>query len=639
MTSTTPSAELSRLELLAEVDGLIAGLRGWVESAPDWPPMARCRALIERLLERTETLAAHLDAPLVVATFGGTGTGKSALVNALVGQEVTSPGRQRPTTRQPVLIGHSETDFDALGLPTDRLTVVRCDVSLLREMVLLDCPDPDTTETEGPGQSEAWPGTSPSGPAQRPDPATRPQSADTLGRLREILPCCDVLLYTTTQQKYRSARVSDELLGAAAGCRIVFVQTHAALDSDVRDDWRRVLESSYQVPEILFIDSLAVLEEQRAGGRPTGDFLRLRDLLRRQGTGAARHRIRRANLLGLVEEALSSCRQTIDRSTPAVQELEGILEEQHRRLVSAMADRLADELAHSRRLWEKRLLGQITEAWGFSPFAAVLRLVNGLGGLLTGFGLLRARSGAQIALLGVLETGRRVSKAKKKRQTEQSFERLGELSIDETLLRDAELIVNGYAADAQLARPTASSQGPSGSANTARRRMASLSGEFFADARRRVDALIAELADRRGSAVARLFYETLFGAMLLFLLFRLGRNFFYDSLRGEPLLGLDFYVHAVFWLVLWAAVLVMLFTHRLRRGLKGRIDRLARELATTRLDTGPFPELSRACARIHASSGRLALLESRVETLRTEMAELNELGRAHTKREEKTVAR
>jgi hypothetical protein len=123
------------------------------------------------------------------------------------------------------------------------------------------------------------------------------------------------------------------------------------------------------------------------------------------------------------------------------------------------------------------------------------------------------------------------------------------------------------------------------------------------------------------------------------LLFRLGKNFFYDSLLGEPLLGLDFYVHALFWLVLWSAVLVMLlFTHRLRRGLKGRIDRLARELAASRLSTGPFPELSEACARIHAASGRLALLEGRVETLRTEIAEISDLGRAHASLETRTVA-
>ena len=63
-----------------------------------------------------------------------------------------------------------------------------------------------------------------------------------LARLRAILPHCDVLLVTATQQKYRSARVADELAAAARGAHLVFVQTHADLDADIRDDWRRVLE-------------------------------------------------------------------------------------------------------------------------------------------------------------------------------------------------------------------------------------------------------------------------------------------------------------------------------------------------------------------------------------------------------------
>ena len=73
----------------------------------------------------------------------------------------------------------------------------------LANLVLVDCPDPDTTDAPGP----ACP------------------SDTTLARLRRILPLCDVLIVTTTQQKYRSARVAEELAAAAPGARLVFVQT------------------------------------------------------------------------------------------------------------------------------------------------------------------------------------------------------------------------------------------------------------------------------------------------------------------------------------------------------------------------------------------------------------------------------
>ncbi|MCB9413380.1 MAG: ABC transporter [Actinobacteria bacterium] len=47
-----------------------------------------------------------LDAPLVAVVGGSTGSGKSTLVNALVGQSITTAGVLRPTTRYPVLVHH-----------------------------------------------------------------------------------------------------------------------------------------------------------------------------------------------------------------------------------------------------------------------------------------------------------------------------------------------------------------------------------------------------------------------------------------------------------------------------------------------------------------------------------------------------
>ena len=209
------TTELSQLELLANVDDLVTRLSAWSAESSAWVPVQREKLLVRRTLERIEPMRARVEAPLVVATFGGTGVGKSSLVNALVGEEVTQAGRQRPTTTLPIVIAHPQTDLAAFDLPPDELRVVRKDTPLLRDVVLIDCPDPDTSETE--------------------------TTESNLARLHRLLPFCDVLLYVSTQQKYRSARVSDELLQAASGCRLVFVQTHADLDEDIRDDWRKQL--------------------------------------------------------------------------------------------------------------------------------------------------------------------------------------------------------------------------------------------------------------------------------------------------------------------------------------------------------------------------------------------------------------
>src|SRR5262249_32219195 len=160
--------------------------------------------LVSRLLDRLEPLRVRWEAPLVVATFGGTGTGKSSLVNALVGAEVTAAGKERPTTRQPILLAHPDTDLSQSQTPHDRVKIIRSDQPLLRDIILLDCPDPDTSESD--------------------------TESTNLGRLHELLPLCDVLLYVSTQQKYRSAKVGDELGKAAESCRLVFIQTHADVD-------------------------------------------------------------------------------------------------------------------------------------------------------------------------------------------------------------------------------------------------------------------------------------------------------------------------------------------------------------------------------------------------------------------------
>ncbi|MFM7833879.1 MAG: GTPase, partial [Planctomycetaceae bacterium] len=357
-----------------------ARVRRWAQGGPAWRPAETVRALTLRVLERVQTVRLRLETPLVVATFGGTGTGKSTLVNALVGQEVALAGRQRPTTKQPVLLVHPEFDLQATGLPVDQCLVRRIDAPVLRDLVLLDCPDPDTSEGAEPGGN--------------------------LQRLRSLLPYCDVLLVASTQQKYRSARIAEELGDAAAGCRLVFVQTHADQDVDIRDDWRRVLSERYQVSELFFVDSRKALSEQQQGLRPTGEFGRLQELLSRQLGSSRRLAVRRANLVDLLQEVLETGQAEYQQRLPQVERLQEFLAEQREQLQRQMSGQLQQELLRSRGLWERRLLSAVTDRWGFSPLSLLLRVYNGLGGILASLTFLRARSSAQMALIGAVQGAR-----------------------------------------------------------------------------------------------------------------------------------------------------------------------------------------------------------------------------------------
>jgi hypothetical protein len=589
--------ELAQIEMLAQVDELVDRLTNWAAPESEYEPLQHCRAIVRRLLARVATLRIRLEAPLIVATFGGTGTGKSALVNALVGSECTRSGRERPTTTRPVLLAHPQVELDLLGLPLDEFEINHVDAPLLRDVVLIDCPDPDTTESEIHGSN--------------------------LARLHHLLPFCDVLLYTATQQKYRSARVGDELAQAATGCRLVFVQTCADLDADIREDWLKQLEGRYQVPEIFFVDSLSALRDQQAGQHPSGDFRRLLELLSQELAASHRTQIRRANLVDLVQAALDRCRSHLEDHAPRLDRMGSALDQQKHKLVGLMSDRLRDELLSSQHLWERRLLASVTEAWGSSPFAIVTRLYSSLGNLIAAGGLFRARSSAQMALIGAVQGVRWLDSKRQEREAEDRLDRVAVCGLDDSVLREAQLVITGYAQEARL-DPRLVEQG---GFESLRHEAVRVEDDFLGDAGRRIETIVRELAESHSGFVTRCLYEGLLGVLLAYIIGRPAYNFFYaNPFTDEKLLSSDFYIHSAVFLVLWSTILIMVFTRRLRRGLMQRIGELARQLAEKRLAVGLFPRLEASLGDIHLSRERLEALIITTTEFRREIAASSALG-------------
>lgn len=589
-----PLAELAQIELLAEVDALSESLRRWSDAAPDWPAAQTCRALIRRVCEKLASLRVRIDAPLVVATLGGTGVGKSALVNALVGEEIAQTGKVRPTTRQPVLICRTDIAPEMLGIDPNSVQLVQRDIPALANLVLVDCPDPDTSEEDEPGTN--------------------------LARLRHILPHCDVLLVASTQQKYRNARVAEELAAAAPGAQLVFVQTHADRDADIRDDWRTMLAEHYEPGRIFRIDSMAALDDSRSGLGPRGEFALLMDLLTRQLAGAAAARIRRANLLDLIDEALAACGQKIAGGLPAIAALQAAIEEHRAKLSKKLAGEMRSELLASRRPWEQRLLGQVASRWGFSPFALVLRLYQGIGGLLATAFLFRARTPAQVALWGIMEGARNWQNRRSRQRADTTAERAVSAVWDESELRSSTLVLQGYAADAGLDRGAASLDVVAAEASrTGQTFIAGVAGEL--------DAVIGRTAQRHTGWFTRLFYELLMLAVLATVLFRPAKNFFYDSWWLDPpapLLGLEFYLLSVFWLAAGCTALVWLFSGRLRRGLRREIDGLAAAWSNAQPAGGVFARLEEQARGVERFQQDLQRLHLTVGELRRRLAQPEE---------------
>jgi hypothetical protein len=115
------------------------------------------RATLGRALERVGAqLLRDDDLVLTIALAGGSGVGKSTLINALAGASIAEAAAQRPCTMQATVYHHREAT--SAGLPAELLATVRQvahERPELRFKVLVDTPDLDTFATQNRAATRA----------------------------------------------------------------------------------------------------------------------------------------------------------------------------------------------------------------------------------------------------------------------------------------------------------------------------------------------------------------------------------------------------------------------------------------------------------------------------------------------------
>jgi hypothetical protein len=599
-----PAAGHARPEAdFAAFDQLVVSLDRWAGGLPEWAPAARVRAEWEQVAPRLDRARREVSRVLVVGVVGGTGTGKSTLVNALAGRDVTAAGDvARPTTTCPVVVAAPDVDLSWLPVDAMQARVVRSDAAAVANIVLIDCPDPDT-QADGPaGAAGAGRG--------RGSDANRNRDL-----LEAVLPACDVLLLVATAQKYRSWIVARELLAFAPGRPLFFVQTHASRDPDIRADWREELESQgFAVPRIFRLDGVEAATRAAAGLVAEAGFHDLVTAIDEELAGRAARRVRRTGAIDLACWFTRQASTEVEPLAGAVAELAAGVKAERSRLEALLVRRIGGTLRAGRSAWQRLLGDEIVDRWQGGPFAAFLRVVA-VAGRLWG----RVRPGGGV--IGRLLAGRPVEEFAAGR----GWQSLDDIGLTESEVEQSRSILAGLAARARITEPLVSR------ARIAPARVDAAAGAVLERTSRwlggGIEQLVADRRSRTGGGLLHWVFETLFAALVVVVLFREARGFFYGYLwQGLPPAGASLPQAAV-WLVLWGLSLRWLLMATVRAGLDRDITTFVSRLPEARLADPLLEDFESAADRVGGFLADGRGLAADAESLGTALGEPVGLGR------------
>ncbi len=268
--------------------------QAWAQEAEQtgWITSAMASTLADSSLRQPDSLfKSEQSRPLIVAFMGGTGVGKSSLLNRLAGKAIAIAGIERPTSKEVTLYHHQSLSTQTLpaNLPLQKIRIAAHDNLQHKQLVWLDMPDFDSTERTNQAIVFEW------------------------------LPYIDVLIYVVSPERYRDNKAWQLLLAEGAKHAWLFVlnQWDKGCTEQYNDFKAQLHLAGFENPLVFKTDCSLTLPDEFEGLQQT--------LIGLATDKTVEHLAARG--LQVRQQALTQTLQTIAGSMGTTQAFEGLIQQ------------------------------------------------------------------------------------------------------------------------------------------------------------------------------------------------------------------------------------------------------------------------------------------------------------------------